>query len=162
LCHHRVAVGAGERQAVRQTKDMFRYLAAFLIACHPPAPVETAAPIPQEVHRDSVEQVPVNNNNSVSVVPPIVKLNRDVKPPKIISRVDAKVPVGAQCRSQVRIVALIDESGKPRDVRDATVSPDAFTQATAEAFKQWKFKPATLHGSPVAFQFHSTIDYHCR
>lgn len=79
--------------------------------------------------------------------------NRGIKPPEVVSRVEPVYPedalkdkVAGKCVLQI----VIDENG---DMGDATVlkSDDGrLDKAAIDAVRQWKFKPATLKGKPVA------------
>lgn len=86
----------------------------------------------------------------------------DVRPPVVVKRVEPTIPRGARCRGMVVLRAVIGADGRPREVRDISRKPDAVTKAAAEALPRWRFRPATLHGKPVAVHYFVTVNLRCR
>ncbi len=56
------------------------------------------------------------------------------------------------------IEAIIDKNGSVRCLNILKGLPSGLSQAAAEAVRKWKFKPATLHGKPVAVIYNLTIN----
>lgn len=86
----------------------------------------------------------------------------DVKAPVVIKRVEARIPPHAKCRGLVVVDLIVDEKGVPQNVRDASRNPDVFTRAQADAVRQWRFRPATLHGKAVAVTYTATVNFRCQ
>ena len=91
----------------------------------------------------------------------IYKVGGDVQAPVLVSRTEPKIPIRAHCRGLVAIQCVIDERGNVTQARDVTSQPNSFTQAFADAAQNWKFKPAMLHGSPVAVEYSLTLNIRC-
>ena len=53
----------------------------------------------------------------------------------------------------------IDEQGNVTDVSVLKGLPMGLSEAAVEAVKQWKYKPATLNGKPVAVYFNLTVNF---
>jgi len=73
-----------------------------------------------------------------------------MEPPKMPYR-----PVGIRI---VEMDAIVDESGRVVEICPIRGEHDFF-DAAAKALRQWRFKPATLDGKPVAFRFHFTTRF---
>ena len=69
--------------------------------------------------------------------------------PEIVSTSEAVYPVNAVGGDTVVLSVAVSASG---DIQDVKVVRDApgFRPSAMEAIKEWKFKPATLDGKPVA------------
>ena len=91
----------------------------------------------------------------------VYRVGGDVRPPVVIRRSEPRIPPGAKCRGLVLLEAVINSHGRPTKIRDLSPSPDAFTQACAIALADWRFRPATRSGRPVAVWFSVTVTPHC-
>lgn len=87
-----------------------------------------------------------------------------MKAPVVLTRV---VPDMRRCTTEkirvsgVHLLELvIDEKGVPRDVRILKSSHPCIDQATVEAVRQWRFRPATLRGKPVPVVYNVTANIH--
>ena len=92
----------------------------------------------------------------------VLRTGGEVTVPAVITRVqpaytDEARDAGTQ--GVVIVEAVIDEHGDVSDVRVLKGLPNGLDTATADAVKQWKFAPATLHGRPVAVYFTVTVTF---
>lgn len=82
--------------------------------------------------------------------------------PVLIEKVAPKYPEDAKAEKvtgQVIIDAYVGADGKVLEAK-ATNNPDPrLAKAALEAFKQWKFKPATVKGKPVKAKMTVTINF---
>ncbi len=58
--------------------------------------------------------------------------------------------------------AVIDKTGRPRDIKIRHAGVKCVDDATVVALRQWRFKPGTLNGKPVAVIFNFTAMPHFR
>jgi TonB family protein len=85
--------------------------------------------------------------------------------PVAIRRVEpdySKVKRNKYSSGFVILEAVITEKGDVRDVRILKEPRNPYAIAVAEALKRWKFRPATLHGKPVAIVYNMTVSLHFR
>lgn len=59
-----------------------------------------------------------------------------------------------------QVQATVDANGEIVDVRVLKGLKMGLTEAAVEAIKRWRFKPATLDGSPVAVYCNVTMNFH--
>jgi TonB family protein len=71
------------------------------------------------------------------------------KAPEIVSAAEAVYPVNAVNGGTVVLNVAVSERGEIQDVKVVRDVP-GFTAPALAAIKQWKFRPATLDGKPVA------------
>jgi len=91
----------------------------------------------------------------------VYHIGGDVKAPVAVSRAEPRIPPNAKCRGLVVFKCVIDERGNVTALQDLSTEPDAFTRAYADAFKRWRFRPATLHGKPVAVEYYLSVSIKC-
>ena len=65
----------------------------------------------------------------------------------------------ARIQGVVILQTIIDKNGDITDVQVLKGLPMGLTEAATEAVKQWKYKPATLNGKPVAVYFNLTVNF---
>jgi TonB family protein len=73
-------------------------------------------------------------------------------PAVLVSRVDPVYPLQAKANKIQGLVALhirIDKEGRVEDAQIMSGDP-SLSQAAIEAVRQWRYKPATLAGNPIA------------
>jgi TonB family protein len=78
--------------------------------------------------------------------------NKNIKPPKALSRADAVYTQEARknrVEGQVVLDATIDEKGAVRDIDVIQTLPHGLDQAAVDALRKWRFEAATLDGKPV-------------
>ena len=81
-----------------------------------------------------------------------MRVEGDVKPPKLVRRVEPQYPDEARrarVAGKVVLRIVVDEKGNVEDGEFLRSNP-LFDLAALEAVKKWKYKPATLYGRPVA------------
>jgi TonB family protein len=85
--------------------------------------------------------------------------------PVAIKRVDPDylaITPNQHASSLVLLEAEISETGDVRNVRILKDPSNPYSIAAAKALKQWKFRPATLHGRPVAVLYNLSVHIHFR
>jgi hypothetical protein len=68
------------------------------------------------------------------------------KVPAVLPPADGVAPT-----APVQITGIIDETGKPQNLRSVRAA-DAASSAAIRALEQWQFEPAQLEGRPVALK----------
>lgn len=76
-------------------------------------------------------------------------------PPPQYTEIARKARIQGVCILQ----AIIDEQGNVTNVEVLKGLPMGLSEAAETAVKQWKFKPATLNGKPVAVYFNLTVNF---
>ena len=82
-----------------------------------------------------------------------------VEPPTVIRRAEPIVGRSLRGRNaEATVEAIIGEDGTPRNV--CTTAGDAeWGRYVAAALRQWRFRPATLDGKPIAVRFTLTTSF---
>jgi TonB family protein len=65
----------------------------------------------------------------------------------------------ARVQGVVVVQAIIDEEGRVLCPRAATTLPEGLDAAAVAAVKQWRFRPATSGGKPVAVNYSMTVSF---
>jgi TonB family protein len=92
-----------------------------------------------------------------------IAIEGDVQRPQPVYTTDPVYPEDARkarLEGQVVIKTVIDEQGKVQEpaVEKSSGHPN-LDQAALDAVSNWKFKPATLEGKPVAVHYRMTINF---
>ncbi|HYG64633.1 MAG TPA: TonB family protein [Thermoanaerobaculia bacterium] len=88
-----------------------------------------------------------------------------VTKPEAVYRVQPVYTEGARrirLAGAVIVQAVIDEQGRVTDVELVKGLPMGLDRAALDAVRQWRFKPATLHGRPVKVFFNLTVRFEVR
>jgi protein TonB len=146
----------------------------------PAAEVAVAAPTPEatpqlidfygeEDARRSVEEMSEEMRRKLEAMKGSIEAGADplrvggeVTPPEIVSRVEPKyteVARRARITGVVILEAVIDRRGSVVGTRVLKGLPMGLDQAAIDAVSQWKFRPATLGGNPVAVYFTVTVNF---
>ena len=85
-----------------------------------------------------------------------------VRPVKIHAPQPAYTEIARKARIQGTVIvqAIIDKNGDVTDVKVLKGLAMGLTEAAVGAIEQWKFKPATLRGKPVAVYYNLTVTFH--
>lgn len=90
----------------------------------------------------------------------------EVRPPVAIARVEPDYEPCARKKVRVRgltiLEAVIERDGTVRSLRLLKSAEPCTAKAALEAMRQWKFKPATYRGKPVACVMSFTVNIHVR
>ncbi len=83
------------------------------------------------------------------------------KPEKLTSPPPQYTEIARKARIQgvVILQSIIDEQGNVTEVSILKGLPMGLAEAAMGAVRQWKFKPATLNGKPVAVYFNLTVNF---
>ncbi|HVS00207.1 MAG TPA: TonB family protein [Thermoanaerobaculia bacterium] len=103
----------------------------------------------------TVAPAPVVSNTPMEVGGAVLR-------PEVIHRVDPRYTEPARksrLQGTVVVQAVIDEQGLVTQVKVVKALPMGLDQSAAEAVRQWRFKPATLHGRPVKVYYSLTINF---
>lgn len=65
----------------------------------------------------------------------------------------------ARIQGVVIVQAIIDKAGNVTAVKVLKGLPMGLDQATVDAIKRWRFKPATLNGKPVEVYYNLTVNF---
>jgi TonB family protein len=120
-------------------------IAAAPAAPVPPPRVETVAPAPpapQRVAPPSIAAKPA----PVAASSPDVTAPRPIYKPEPQYSEDARI---AKIQGSVKLSVVIDEQGRPDDIKVTTSLDPGLDQQAVEAVRQWLFAPATKDGVPV-------------
>ena len=92
-----------------------------------------------------------------------MKVEGNVKPPKIVNHVQPEYPASARedkIEGTVILNTVIDERGRVRNPTVAESSGNAeLDRSASDAVAQWTFQPATLDGKPVEVYYTLTIRF---
>jgi periplasmic protein TonB len=86
----------------------------------------------------------------------------DVQKPVKVSDVQpqyTEIARKARIQGVVILQTIIDKDGNITDIKALKGLPMGLTESAIEAVQQWKFKPATLNGKPVAVYFNLTVNF---
>src|SRR5882672_3651855 len=99
-----------------------------------------------------VSRTPIQNAEQPALAP--VPVVGDVTPPILVHRVEPVIPEREKMRvrEQPRMFfeLTIDSAGNVAFVRTLQANDESLLPNVIAAIKQWKYRPATLHGKPVA------------
>jgi TonB family protein len=65
----------------------------------------------------------------------------------------------ARVQGSMIVAALIDEEGRVVCASAVTTLPKGLDVAAVDAVKQWRFRPATVQGEPVALRYYTTVNF---
>lgn len=92
-----------------------------------------------------------------------VKVEGDVQRPTPLHQVPPVYPAQERAdhvEGEVVMRAVIDEKGRVKNVGVEKSSGNGnLDRAALDALSQWTFRPATLHGEPVAVYYHVTLNF---
>lgn len=92
----------------------------------------------------------------------IYRIGKDVKAPKLISKVEPKYTFAARkakIQGSVALLTIIGKDGRTRDIH-VTRSLDRGLDANAvKAIRQWRFSPAMRNGKPVPVLANIEVDF---
>jgi TonB family protein len=89
---------------------------------------------------------------SVNPHPPVAVSTRDPNPP-FRSRDSGGVPV------IVQLSLVVDAQGKPQNVRLVRPGRKSLDESAISAVREWRFKPATCNGEPMALQIEVEVAF---
>ena len=89
-----------------------------------------------------------------------------VIPPKVVRKEKPRYPTGARRflgKGKLVVQLIIDESGRVVHARVVEkVNHPVLTYSTLQAFRKWKFEPATLNGKPIRVYYDLTVHFGLR
>lgn len=91
-----------------------------------------------------------------------VMVGGDVLPPVKVSATEPLYTEDARkarIQGVVIVQAVIDKDGNVRNVKVLKGLPSGLDQSAVDAIKQWKFKPSTRNGEPVAVYYNLTVNF---
>lgn len=96
---------------------------------------------------------------------PVYRIGGAVLAPRLISGPDPEYSDEARRAKMQGVVivrTIVDARGKPQDVRIVKALGNGLDQNAVAAVKQYRFKPATLNGKPVAVQIKIEVMFQIR
>ena len=84
---------------------------------------------------------------------PLISLPDGSEPPVLVSRVDARYPDAARrlnLSGEVMLRIVVEGSGSVGRIDVLTAGPAGMTEAAVDAVRRWTYRPARVHGQPVA------------
>jgi protein TonB len=125
-----------------------------------PAPSPTPTPIVGAAQLAARDE-PRRKEGGAKASEPL-RVGGEVAPPQLITRVQPEYTEAArQARISgiVIIEAIIDEEGRVVETRVLKGLPMGLDKAATDAISQWRFRPATRNGEPVAVYFILTVNF---
>jgi TonB family protein len=86
----------------------------------------------------------------------------DIKPPKLIKKVNPVYPEEAKKKGISGVVILVvrsDEKGDIAEVRISKSTDELLSKAAVDAVKQWKYEPMIIKGNPKPIIFTVTMTF---
>ena len=83
-----------------------------------------------------------------------------VKPPVALHRVEPARPAGVYETGPVLVKTVVGLDGVPRDIVVVKAPHPRLGEVSAEAVKDWRFRPGTLNGKDVETIFLIQITFH--
>ena len=105
-----------------------------------------AAPVPAPTQAASAAA-------SVLAQEPLVSLPEGSELPVLVSRVDARYPDAARrlnLSGEVMLRIVVEGNGSVGRIDVLTAGPAGMTEAAVDAVRRWTYRPARVHGQPVA------------
>jgi TonB family protein len=84
---------------------------------------------------------------------PLISLPDGSEPPVLVSRVDARYPDAARrlnLSGEVMLRIVVEGSGSVGRIDVLTAGPAGMTEAAVDAVRRWTYRPARVHGQPMA------------
>jgi len=119
----------------------------------PTGPIEGVPPV-GPVHTPPTPRPP-------EPAPPVVQVGGQIRPPRLLQRVEPVYPrlaVAAHVEGDVVLTAIIDTDGRVRQLSVKGGHP-SLAPAAREAVAQWLYEPTILNGRPVAVQLDVTVKF---
>ncbi|MBM3305623.1 MAG: energy transducer TonB [Candidatus Aminicenantes bacterium] len=90
-----------------------------------------------------------------------VKVEKDIKPPKLVKEVSPVYPEIARLSEVQGVVILSVKTGPDGKVQDVMVlrSIPLLDQAAIDAVRQWVYEPFVIDGKPVTAVFTVTVNF---
>jgi TonB family protein len=152
--------GILEERVMRLTMDMpkvskaRRFAMAMVATCALLGGAATAMAL-------SLELTP--ENNAAPLHQKIYKIGGDVSAPVLVYSVDAEFTQKAKQAKHEgvsTVSCIVDSSGMPQQVHTVQRLGMGLDEKALEAVRQYRFKPAMLHGEPVAVEITIEVNFH--
>lgn len=105
---------------------------------------------------------PATNTDPPPAGEKVYRVGGDVKPPRVLSRVEPRYPqvmIHARKNATVRIRCIVDRHGAVREIEVLSSTFPIFNDAAVEAMRQWRFAPGSLNGIAVDTVFELTVNF---
>jgi TonB family protein len=107
------------------------------------------------------DQPAANPENATS--PGVFKIGHGVTPPRPIHAPDPEFSEKARrahFQGTCVLLMVVDQDGKPRDIRVTKPLGKGLDEKAVEAVRSWRFDPARKDGKPVAVEIAVEVDFH--
>jgi TonB family protein len=111
------------------------------------------SPIPTEPQEDLVKEITTGE---------VFTVGRGVTPPKALYAPDpqySKTAQKARYQGTVVLGAVVGADGSPRSIWVVRELGSGLDEKAIDAVRQWKFRPATKNGTPVAVHINVEVDF---
>jgi TonB family protein len=89
-----------------------------------------------------------------------VRAGGDVSLPVAVHRVEPERPRGVSETGRVILELVVETDGTTRDIVVLQAPHPELGRVSAEAARDWKFRPALCRGTPVAVIFNIQVTFH--
>jgi TonB family protein len=109
-------------------------------------------------------EVPQQNSDTLrSNALPLVRIGKDVRPPKVVFHRDPEFTESARAakfRGVVMLMLIVNKEGVPTHIRIVNPLGSGLDAKAVEAVQSWKFEPATKEDEPVAVEIAVEVSFH--
>lgn len=116
----------------------------------------------QESQSDKSSTNAEKTENTAGGKPKVYKIGKDVTPPRPLEHADpeyTKAARKAKIQGTVVLKMIVDEQGKPQDVRVTGSLRQDLDQRALDAVRKWSFQPSMKAGHPVAVELEVQINF---
>jgi len=102
-------------------------------------------------------------NSQSAPIPEVFKIAKGVTPPRVIYQTGPEFSEKARrehFQGTCVLLMVVDEDGKPRDIRVTKPLGKGLDEKAVEAAQSWRFDPARKDGKPVAVEIAVEVDFH--
>jgi TonB family protein len=109
------------------------------------------------------EEVPPNSDTLRWNELPLLRVGKDVRPPKVVFQKDPEFSESARAakfQGVVVLMCVVNKDGVPTHIRIANPLGYGLDAKAVEAVQSWQFQPATKDGEPVAVEIAVEVSFH--
>ncbi len=130
-----------------------------------PEPIRVLEEVPVEIglpEGEAIFGVPEAPPGPAGIPEGVIAVTGEVVPPQKIHHVQpvyTEEAREARLQGVVIVQAIIDTMGGVRNVQVLKGLPMGLSESAVAAVQEWRFRPATLHGAPVAVFYNATVNF---
>ena len=110
----------------------------------------------------TLPSAPAPSSDAFSRASEATEVAKGRKPPVLLYSVDPELSEQARREHKsgnVNVALVVDENGRPQDVRVVKGVGMGLDEKAVEAVKQYRFKPATVEGKPVPMRLFIEVNF---